>query len=87
MTIVPPRGDIIAGLSVAGLLLPEAVAYASQRLTRAGCTLVLARVKQDILDALGRMGSQGVSLQSRSYFSVADAFDRARHANLALSVG
>jgi MFS superfamily sulfate permease-like transporter len=29
MTIVPQRGDVIAGLSVAGLLLPEAVAYAS----------------------------------------------------------
>ena len=29
MKLSPQRGDIIAGLSVAGLLLPEAVAYAS----------------------------------------------------------
>lgn len=29
MKIVPQRGDIIAGFSVAGLLLPEAVTYAS----------------------------------------------------------
>jgi MFS superfamily sulfate permease-like transporter len=58
----------------------DALVECDQGLTRAGCTLVLARVKQDILEALGRIGSQGVSLRSRCYFSVADAFDRAQHA-------
>ena len=56
----------------------DALIECEQSLTRAGCTLILARVKQDILEALGRIGPDGVSLQSQSYFSVADAFDRAR---------
>ena len=56
----------------------DALIECEQSLTRAGRTLVLARVKQDILETLGRMGPDGVSLRSRSYFSVADAFDRAR---------
>ena len=58
----------------------DALIECDQGLTRAGCTLLLARVKQDMLEALGRIGPEGVSLHSRSYFSVADAFDRARHA-------
>jgi MFS superfamily sulfate permease-like transporter len=58
----------------------DALIECDQGLTRAGRTLVLARVKQDILQALSRIGPQGVSLHSRSYFSVADAFDQARHA-------
>jgi hypothetical protein len=56
----------------------DALIECEQSLTRAGCTLILARVKQDIFEALGRIAPDGVSLQSRSYFSVADAFDRAR---------
>ena len=58
----------------------DALIECDQGLIRAGCTLVLARVKQDILQALARIGPQGVSLQSRSYFSVADAFEWARQA-------
>jgi len=56
----------------------DALIECEQSLARAGRTLVLARVKQDILEALGRVGPDGISLRSRSYFSVADAFDRAR---------
>jgi high affinity sulfate transporter 1 len=56
----------------------DALLECEQRLERAGCTLVVARVKQDILETLARGGPQGVALKSRSYFSVADAFDRAR---------
>jgi MFS superfamily sulfate permease-like transporter len=58
----------------------DALIECHQGLTRAGRTLVLARVKQDILEALGRIGPEGVSLRSRSHFSVADAFEWARHA-------
>ena len=58
----------------------DALIECDQGLIRAGRTLVLARVKQDILQALARIGPQGVSLRSRSYFSVADAFEWARHA-------
>jgi MFS superfamily sulfate permease-like transporter len=56
----------------------DALLECEQKLARGGCTLVVARVKQDILDTLGRSGTRGLSLQSRCYFSVADAFDRAR---------
>jgi hypothetical protein len=58
----------------------DALIECDQGLTRAGRKLILARVEQDILEALRRIGPEGVSLHSRSYFSVADAFDRARRA-------
>ena len=44
----------------------DALIEGEQSLLRAGCTLILAHVKQDILEALGRIGPDGVSLQSRS---------------------
>jgi high affinity sulfate transporter 1 len=56
----------------------DALLECDQTLDRAGCTLILARVKQDVLEALGRSGPAGASLRLRSYFSVADAFDGAR---------
>jgi MFS superfamily sulfate permease-like transporter len=58
----------------------DALVECEQRLAHGGCTLILARVKQDILEALRRSGPGGVSLHSRCYFSVADAFDGAQRA-------
>ena len=58
----------------------DALVECEQRLERAGCTLILARVKQDILEALRCSGPGGVSLHSRCFFSVADAFDGAQRA-------
>jgi MFS superfamily sulfate permease-like transporter len=56
----------------------DALIECEQSLARAGRTLFLARVKQDILEALADSGSDGVSLKSRSFFSVADAYEQAR---------
>ena len=58
----------------------DALVECEQRLAHAGCTLILARVKEDMLEALRRSGPGGVSLHSRCYFSVADAFDGAQRA-------
>jgi MFS superfamily sulfate permease-like transporter len=56
----------------------DALLECEQRLARAGCPIIVARVKQGILETLARGGAEGAALQSRSYFSAADAFDRAR---------
>jgi MFS superfamily sulfate permease-like transporter len=54
----------------------DALLECEQTLADAGRALILARVKQDILDALARTGPEGASLQSRCFFSIADAYER-----------
>jgi high affinity sulfate transporter 1 len=56
----------------------DALIECEQKLARAGKKLLLARVKQDIVETLVRSGADGLALRSRCFFSVADAYEQAR---------
>ena len=59
----------------------DALVEFDARLTRAGRTLFLARVKDEARELLARTDARHLATPERSFWSVADAFDAARRAD------